>query len=364
MLGLAYLSPDRAAEGLCVTASIAENAIAGHHRRSQFQRLGLLKRSSIARHVEALLDSYSVRRASAALPIGTLSGGNQQRVAIARELDGEPACLIACQPTRGVDIHGIAFIHKCLLDYRDKGGAVLLISEELDEIVTLADRILVIYNGENPWRTAARQRYRDDRTPDAGRPAMSLATASTTRRSDRAWIASLVQTVGPLVLALILGAVVLAISGHNPLTTYKLLATESFGSWKRGGRDARGRHAADLHRPCHRDCLPHRRVQCRRRRLRQCRRSRRSLCRLHLHVTFRLRTAPAAILASVIAGALWMLVPALLKSKLDVDEVVTTLMLNFVAVSLTAWLVNGRCSRRGRPIQPHRSSPRPHVCRS
>lgn len=148
MLGLAYLSPDRAAEGLCVTASIAENAIAGHHRRSQFQRLGLLKRSSIARHVEALLDSYSVRRASAALPIGTLSGGNQQRVAIARELDGEPACLIACQPTRGVDIHGIAFIHKCLLDYRDKGGAVLLISEELDEIVTLADRILVIYNGE------------------------------------------------------------------------------------------------------------------------------------------------------------------------------------------------------------------------
>lgn len=147
-LGLAYLSPDRAAEGLCVTASIAENAIAGHHRRSKFQRFGLLKRGSIARHVEALLDSYSVRRASAALPIGTLSGGNQQRVAIARELDGEPACLIACQPTRGVDIHGIAFIHKCLLDYRDTGGAVLLISEELDEIVTLADRILVIYNGE------------------------------------------------------------------------------------------------------------------------------------------------------------------------------------------------------------------------
>ena len=147
-LGLAYLSPDRASEGLCVTASIAENAIAGHHRRPEFQRFGLLKRGSIARHVEALLDSYSVRRASAAVLIGTLSGGNQQRVAIARELDGEPACLIACQPTRGVDIHGIAFIHKCLLDYRDTGGAVLLISEELDEIVTLADRILVIYNGE------------------------------------------------------------------------------------------------------------------------------------------------------------------------------------------------------------------------
>ncbi|HWU60507.1 MAG TPA: ABC transporter ATP-binding protein [Ensifer sp.] len=147
-VGLAYLSPDRAAEGLCVTASIAENAIAGHHRRQEFQRFGFLRPRRIADHVETLLDSYSVRRASAALPIGTLSGGNQQRVAIARELDGDPACLIACQPTRGVDIHGIAFIHKCLLDYRDKGGAVLLISEELDEIITLADRILVIYNGE------------------------------------------------------------------------------------------------------------------------------------------------------------------------------------------------------------------------
>jgi len=146
--GLAYLSPDRAAEGLCITASIAENAIAGHHRRSEFQHFGFLKPRAIARHVEALLDSYSVRRASAALPIGSLSGGNQQRVAIARELDANPACLIACQPTRGVDIHGIAFIHKCLLDYRDSGGAVLLVSEELDEILTLADRILVIYNGE------------------------------------------------------------------------------------------------------------------------------------------------------------------------------------------------------------------------
>ena len=102
----------------------------------------------VARHAEALLDRYSVRRGSSDLPTSSLSGGNQQRVAIARELDGDPALLVACQPTRGVDIRGIAFIHQCLLDYRDKGGAVLLVSEELDEIITLADRIIVIYNGE------------------------------------------------------------------------------------------------------------------------------------------------------------------------------------------------------------------------
>jgi simple sugar transport system ATP-binding protein len=102
----------------------------------------------IGAHAEQLLDRYSVKRTSSNLAASSLSGGNQQRVAIARELDGDPDLLIACQPTRGVDIRGIAFIHQCLLDYRDRGGAVLLVSEELDEILTLADRILVIYNGE------------------------------------------------------------------------------------------------------------------------------------------------------------------------------------------------------------------------
>jgi simple sugar transport system ATP-binding protein len=147
-MGLAYLSPDRAAEGLCLEASIAENAIAGHHRQKNFIKAGILKLGAIGAHAEALLDRYSVKRTSSALATSSLSGGNQQRVAIARELDGNPDLLIACQPTRGVDIRGIAFIHQCLLDYRDRGGAVLLVSDELDEVLTLADRIIVIYNGE------------------------------------------------------------------------------------------------------------------------------------------------------------------------------------------------------------------------
>jgi simple sugar transport system ATP-binding protein len=146
--GLAYLSPDRASEGLCLEASIAENAIAGHHRQKGFVHTGILKLGAIAAHAEQLLDRYSVKRSSSALATSSLSGGNQQRVAIARELDGDPDLLVACQPTRGVDIRGIAFIHQCLLDYRDRGGAVLLVSEELDEIITLADRIIVLYNGE------------------------------------------------------------------------------------------------------------------------------------------------------------------------------------------------------------------------
>ena len=147
-MGLSYLSPDRANEGLCLSAPIADNAIAGHQRHRKLCWNGILKTAAIRRHVENLLDRYSVKRQSATLPASSLSGGNQQRVAVARELDGDPKFLLACQPTRGVDIRGIAFIHQCLLDYREKGGAVLLISEELDELMALSDRIVVIFDGK------------------------------------------------------------------------------------------------------------------------------------------------------------------------------------------------------------------------
>jgi simple sugar transport system ATP-binding protein len=146
-VGFAYLSPDRALEGLCLGAPIADNAIAGHHRRADLCGGGVLRHKAIARHVETLLDRYGVKRSSATAPVASLSGGNQQRVAVARELDGNPRLLLACQPTRGVDIHGSAFIHQCLLDFRDRGGAVLLISEELEELIALSDRIVVLYGG-------------------------------------------------------------------------------------------------------------------------------------------------------------------------------------------------------------------------
>jgi simple sugar transport system ATP-binding protein len=152
--GLAFLSPDRASEGLCLAAPIADNAISGHQRRPDLSANGILKRAAIGRHVEALLDRFAVKRAAIAQPAASLSGGNQQRVAVARELDGNPRLLLACQPTRGVDIHGSAFIHQCLLDFRDRGGAVLLISEELEELIALSDRIVVIYGGSTTGEVA------------------------------------------------------------------------------------------------------------------------------------------------------------------------------------------------------------------
>lgn len=171
--GLAYLSPDRAHEGLCLVAPISENTIAGHHRREEFCSSGILRRRVIAAHVEAALDRFGVKRASSELPAASLSGGNQQRVAVARELDGNPKTLLACQPTRGVDIRGIAFIHQCLLDYRDAGGAVLLISEELEELITLSDRIVVIYGGN----TTGEVSRGDARMEEIGRMMLGGATS-------------------------------------------------------------------------------------------------------------------------------------------------------------------------------------------
>ena len=145
--GVGYLSADRAEEGLCLTASIRDNFIAGRERDPAFSRFGLLKLRTIAGEAERALARLSVRYGRLGDPAGSLSGGNQQRLAIARELDREPKLLVAAQPTRGVDIAGTAFIHSLIAAFRDRGGAVLLVSESLDEILALSDRIIGLYNG-------------------------------------------------------------------------------------------------------------------------------------------------------------------------------------------------------------------------
>jgi general nucleoside transport system ATP-binding protein len=145
--GIGYLSADRGEEGLCLTASIRDNFIAGRERDSAFSRFGLLKLRAIASEADRALARLSVRYGRISDPAGSLSGGNQQRLVIARELDREPKLLVAAQPTRGVDIAGTAFIHSLIAAFRDRGGSVLLVSESLDEILALSDRIIGLYNG-------------------------------------------------------------------------------------------------------------------------------------------------------------------------------------------------------------------------
>ncbi len=146
-LGLAYLSPDRKHEGLCLDASISENLVASHQRKPRFERRGFLSPRAIGTFAAERVAAFEIKCASPRQPVGALSGGNQQKVAMARELYDSPRVLLACQPTRGVDIKGIAAIHEEILAFRDAGGAVLLISEELEELMQISDRIVTIYSG-------------------------------------------------------------------------------------------------------------------------------------------------------------------------------------------------------------------------
>jgi general nucleoside transport system ATP-binding protein len=145
--GIGYLSADRAEEGLCLSASVGDNFIAGRETEAQFCRGKFLLSPGIDALVRRALEKHSVRYGRLSDPVRSLSGGNQQRVAIARELERGPKLLVAAQPTRGVDIAGIAFIHAQIAAFRDQGGAVLLVSEELEEILALSDRVVALYGG-------------------------------------------------------------------------------------------------------------------------------------------------------------------------------------------------------------------------
>jgi ABC-type uncharacterized transport system ATPase subunit len=146
--GFAYIPEDRREDGLIGSFSVAENLILDMYDRAPFASGLNLKLPAIAANAAELIGEFDVRAGSPATPAGTLSGGNQQKVILARELGREHKVLIASQPTRGLDVGSIEFVHRRIVDQRDHGVAVLIISSELDEIYALADRIAVMYEGK------------------------------------------------------------------------------------------------------------------------------------------------------------------------------------------------------------------------
>jgi len=147
-VGIGYLSADHRHEGLCITAALTENFIAGREHDRAFSRLGFLRRAKVRSDTVKAFERLGVRYGALGDPADSLSGGNQQRLVISRELSRAPKLLIVAQPTRGVDIAGSAFIHNLIAAFRDGGGAVLLVSESLDEILALSDRIVCLFNGK------------------------------------------------------------------------------------------------------------------------------------------------------------------------------------------------------------------------
>ncbi len=147
-LGMSYIPEERMIDGVITDFTVAENLILQTHGDRPFSSSIFLRPGQIARRCTQLIENFNIRTPSQETLIKSLSGGNIQKLVLARELSRNPRVLIAAQPTRGVDIGATEYIHQRLLDQRAKGTATLLISEDLDEIMALADRIAVIYEGE------------------------------------------------------------------------------------------------------------------------------------------------------------------------------------------------------------------------
>jgi simple sugar transport system ATP-binding protein len=146
-LAVAVVPEDRQREGLLLERSLTENFLLGLHRTNAFSQKGWLRDGPIGRAVRAAVAEYDIRPNDLNGTAGMLSGGNQQKLIIAREFERKPSVLIAAHPTRGVDVGAIEFIHNRIIQARDDGAAILLFSSELDEILALSDRILVMYEG-------------------------------------------------------------------------------------------------------------------------------------------------------------------------------------------------------------------------
>ena len=146
--GVSSIPADRQKHGLVLDFTVAENMVLQNYRSLDYHNCGFLKKDVIRKYAQEAVKKYDIRPADAAdRPAGTLSGGNQQKVIVAREVNNDKDLLIAVNPTRGLDVGAIEYVHRYIVEQRNKGKAVLLVSFELDEIMSLSDRIDVIYDG-------------------------------------------------------------------------------------------------------------------------------------------------------------------------------------------------------------------------
>ena len=147
--GMSHIPEDRHKYGLVLDYTLEKNMVLQRYWQPQFQHNGFIKADEVRKYSDHLIEQYDVRSGQGSVTIArSMSGGNQQKAIIAREIDKDPKLLVAVQPTRGLDVGAIEYIHKQIVAQRDAGKAVLLVSLELDEVMNLSDRILVMYEGE------------------------------------------------------------------------------------------------------------------------------------------------------------------------------------------------------------------------
>ena len=167
---------DRTEDGLVSTFTIANNLILDVYDKEPYSKAGVLKPAVVEEQANKNLEQFDIRTPSVFNTAGSLSGGNQQKVVLARELSRPLKLLIASNPTRGLDVGSIEFVHKRIIQERDAGAAVIIVSAELDEVVALADRIAVMYHGEIVGIVP----------PDTSRDTLGLMMAGATTMEDAA----------------------------------------------------------------------------------------------------------------------------------------------------------------------------------
>ena len=277
--GVGHIPEDRQRHGLVLDFSIAENTALHDYDRPPMSHMYWLDRDAMVARAADWIQLYDVRGGGPPTPARALSGGNQQKVVLAREIQSNPRLLIAAQPTRGLDVGAIEYVHRRLVEQRDAGCAVLLVSFELDEVLDLADRILVMYGGQIVLERAsgadrrARARRRHDRRQGAGVIRRALRSPS---------MSEFGFSLLTVFLALIVGGLAMAFTGANPLNVYKDLVGrrrlrlavppdpgQSVRRRAAAGReqprlDARAVHAARAHRLRGRVRVPLRALQHRR----------------------------------------------------------------------------------------------------
>jgi simple sugar transport system ATP-binding protein len=146
--GIAYVPEDRHRDGILGAASVTDNLLLGAQRSGAYRTAGLIDWRRVREHSRRTIERYSIRTPSPDAPAGNLSGGNIQRLVLARAFEREPSVLVLQNPTRGLDIRSTRFVYDRVEEARDRGCAVVLISEDLDELSLLADRIVVLYSGQ------------------------------------------------------------------------------------------------------------------------------------------------------------------------------------------------------------------------
>lgn len=151
--GLAYIPEDRIGAGFVGSMALKDNMVLSRFAQAPFSRYGWIDWTSILEFAESQIAEYDIRPPDPQMPVGLMSGGNQQKAIVARELAFAPRVLVIAQPTRGLDVSAIAFVHRALVRLRDAGCAIMLISDDLDEIFQLSDRIAVMYEGSIVWET-------------------------------------------------------------------------------------------------------------------------------------------------------------------------------------------------------------------